>query len=292
MTNTVSTPVGATMSESAFATISTLAKAEAGLVLPTSKLTMVQSRLRARLAQTGLASYEAYAKFVSGPEGQAERRFMISALTTNVSHFFRENHHFEIMRKTALPRLVAKAKSGQPLRIWSAGCSSGQEPYSIAMLILDAAPELASLDTLILASDIDPRILEKAEAGVYAEQQITGVPEAYRSKFLTRTTDGYQVTNAVKRLVRFRELNLLGEWPMRTKFDVIFCRNVVIYFDNATQDSLWPRFEAALQPTGWLFLGHSERVSDAAQSRFVSVGMTAYQPSSAGGLADKIKKPA
>lgn len=274
------------MSESAFATISTLAKAEAGLVLPASKRTMVQSRLRTRLATTGMASYDAYAKFVAGPQGQAERRLMISALTTNVSHFFRENHHFELIRSAALPRLVAKAKSGQPIRIWSAGCSSGQEPYSIAMLILDAAPELASLDTLILATDIDPRILEKAEAGVYSDQQIAGIPESYRARFLLHTQDGHQVSAAVKRMVRFRELNLLGEWPMRTRFDVIFCRNVVIYFDAATQDSLWPRFDAALQPTGWMFLGHSERVSDAAQSRFTSVGMTAYQPSTAASMAD------
>ena len=269
-----------TISDRAFDAISALAKNEAGLVLPKSKLTMVQSRLRTRLAATGIPDYETYAEFVGGSDGLSERRLMISALTTNVSHFFRENHHFDIMRRDALPQLVQKAKSGKPVRIWSAGCSSGQEPYSIAMLILDAAPELASLDTLILGTDIDTRILEKAEAGIYSTQQIQGVPEAYRGKFLNKTADSdqMQVAANVKRLVRFRELNLLHDWPMKSRFDIIFCRNVVIYFDGPTQDSLWPRFDAALHPDGWFFLGHSERVSEASMSRFTSVGMTAYKP--------------
>lgn len=269
-----------TISDTAFATISSLAKAEAGLVLPHSKVTMVQSRLRTRLAATGIDTYEAYAKFVSAAEGSAERRLMISALTTNVSHFFRENHHFDILKKDALPELLRRAKSGKPVRIWSAGCSSGQEPYSIAMLILDATPELASLDTLILATDIDPKILEKAEVGQYSTQQITGIPEDMRKRYLKpgNSSDAHIVTPNVKRMVRFRELNLLHDWPMRTQFDVIFCRNVVIYFDTPTQDGLWPRFESALHPQGWFFLGHSERVSEQALPRFSSVGMTAYRP--------------
>jgi len=280
---TPSAPAGSTaIGEAAFAKISALAKEEAGLILPVSKLTMVQSRLRTRLAATGLTSYDAYAKFVAGPDGSAERRMMISALTTNVSHFFRENHHFEVLRSSVIPRLLARAKSGHPVRIWSAGCSSGQEPYSIAMTLLDTAPDLAALDVLILATDIDTRILEKAETAVYSDQQIAGIPDALRAKYLKQLSpDQHAITPNVRRLIRFRELNLLHDWPMRTRFDVIFCRNVVIYFDTATQDSLWPRFEAALQPDGWFFLGHSERISEASQARFKSVGMTAYQPTTA-----------
>jgi chemotaxis protein methyltransferase CheR len=147
------------------------------------------------------------------------------------------------------------------------------------MTLLDAVPDFAGLDTLILATDIDSRILEKAEAGVYSDQQITGIPEAFRKKYLKPTgADRFEITASVKRMIRFRELNLLHDWPMRTRFDVIFCRNVVIYFDTPTQDSLWPRFEASLHPEGWFFLGHSERISEASQARFSSVGMTAYQP--------------
>jgi chemotaxis protein methyltransferase CheR len=272
------TTVGAAgLSEASFASISALAKAEAGLVLPTSKLTMVQSRLRHRLTALGMTCYTDYANFVSSTDGTTERRHMISALTTNVSHFFREKHHFDIFRDQALPALVQKARSGKPVRIWSAGCSSGQEPYSIAMLIHQSAPELIERDTLILATDIDSKILEKAEAGTYAEQQITGIPDDMRAKYLSATSDGYAVTPSLRRLIRFRELNLLRDWPMRNRFDVIFCRNVVIYFDAATQDTLWPRFENALEPTGWFFLGHSERVSDAHAPRFHSIGMTAYR---------------
>ena len=281
MTTQTTPKVEAGLSDTAFAKIAALAKAEAGLILPASKVTMVQSRLRHRLAALGLTSYEAYSKFVGGDEGASERRHMISALTTNVSHFFRENHHFDILRTQALPALLQKARSGQPVRIWSAGCSSGQEPYSIAMLILEAAPDLQNLDTLILATDIDPKILEKAESGIYSDHQITGVPSGMRGKYLKSDGANFSVTPAVRRMIRFRELNLLRDWPMRTQFDVIFCRNVVIYFDTETQDRLWPRFQQALKPDGWFFLGHSERVSEASASRFTSVGMTAYRPTTA-----------
>lgn len=272
-----STVGAAGLSEASFASISALAKAEAGLVLPVSKLTMVQSRLRHRLTALGMSCYTDYANFVSSTDGETERRNMISALTTNVSHFFREKHHFDIFKDQALPALVQKARSGQPVRIWSAGCSSGQEPYSISMMIHEAAPELIEKDTLILATDIDAKILEKAEAGIYADQQISGIPEDIRAKYLKATPEGHAVSPTLRRLIRFRELNLLRDWPMRNRFDVIFCRNVVIYFDAATQDTLWPRFENALAPNGWFFLGHSERVSDAHAPRFHSIGMTAYR---------------
>lgn len=268
----------ATLSEAAYARISSLAKAEAGLVLPASKITMVQSRLRHRMTALGLLGYDDYADFVAGKNGEEERRHMISALTTNVSHFFRENHHFDMFRDQALPVLQAKARDGQPVRIWSAGCSSGQEPYSIAMLMHSVAPDLIARDTLILATDIDPNILAKAEAGHYSDQQIAGIPDELRKKYLKKDDQGFTIDPVVKRLVRFRELNLLRDWPMRTRFDVIFCRNVVIYFDAETQDSLWPRFLKALTPQGWFFLGHSERISDRCAPDFTSVGMTAYRP--------------
>jgi chemotaxis protein methyltransferase CheR len=292
MTTSPQTTAGPGLTESAFARISALAKDEAGLVLPMSKRTMVQSRLRHRMTALGLTCYDAYAKFVASHDGGDERRHMISALTTNVSHFFRENHHFDIFRRETLPLLLAKARAGTPVRIWSAGCSSGQEPYSIAMTIQEAAPELAALDTLILATDIDPNILDKAEAGQYSDQQITGIPDALRGKYLTSSASGHRVSATLKRMIRFRELNLLQPWPMRTRFDVIFCRNVVIYFDTETQNTLWPRFDQALVPDGWFFLGHSERVSDACAARFRSVGMTAYRTPPAATAAQPTRKEA
>lgn len=276
----------APMSESAFAAISDLAKAEAGLILPPGKATMVQSRLRKRLKLVGLSDLDAYSRFVCSDEGVAERRFMISALTTNVSHFFREAHHFTILTKEALPPLIERARSGARVRIWSAGCSSGQEPYSIAMSLLNAAPDIGQRDVLILGSDIDPNILAVAEKARYSAQQIAGIPPDYHSTYLTRCAepDTFEIAPPVRRLVRFRELNLLGPWPMKGHFDVIFCRNVVIYFDLPTQSSLWPRFRQALAPDGWFFLGHSERISDSAEGLFSSAGQTAYRPASSAGI--------
>ncbi len=267
------------MSDASFAAISQLARREAGLVLPTGKATMVQSRLRKRLGALGLSDLDAYSKFVCSTEGQAERRFMISALTTNVSHFFREAHHFDLLRERVFPSLVERARAGRRVRIWSAGCSSGQEPYSIAIALLDFAPDIAQRDVLILGSDIDPQILETADRAIYSEAQIAGIPQALRSRALERASapDEFRVAEAARRLVRFRELNLLREWPMKGRFDIIFCRNVVIYFDAATQASLWPRFRRALTDDGWLLLGHSERISDDAVHLFHSAGQTAYR---------------
>ncbi|MGI3171494.1 CheR family methyltransferase [Pseudooceanicola sp. C21-150M6] len=266
------------MNITCFRKISDLAKSEAGLILPDSKKTMVQSRLRNRMNELNICDYEQYFEYVSGDAGASERKLMISALTTNVSHFFREQHHFDSFLKDVLPDLATRAKSGQPIRIWSAGCSSGQEPYSIAMTILSHAPEIASLDALILATDIDTKILEAAKSAKYSEQQISGIPEQYLNSFADkRTAGGYTMKEQVRRLVRFKELNLLREWPMKGKFDAIFCRNVVIYFDTQTQSKLWPRFHEALRPNGWLYLGHSERISDEHLKRFQTVGVTAYR---------------
>lgn len=271
------------MSEAAFTAISQLARSEAGLVLPPGKATMVQSRLRKRLHHVGLKDLEAYARFVCSEEGVSERRYMISALTTNVSHFFREAHHFKILRDLVFPDLIDRARAGGRVRIWSAGCSSGQEPYSIAMALLSAAPDMAQRDVLILGSDIDPNMIQFAEEATYSDQQVAGIEKDVRSNYMTPATQGgFTVTPQVRKIVRFRELNLLGTWPMRGQFDIIFCRNVVIYFDQQTQAGLWPRFHGALVPSGWFFIGHSERISDASVHLYQSVGQTAYRAVPAG----------
>lgn len=279
MTRSASDTAALAMDSKSFAAIAEMAKKEAGLVLPEGKMTMVQSRLRKRLMATGQPDYESYCRFVASAAGDEERRQMISALTTNVSHFFRESHHFDILRDQVLPVLQQKARNGQRIRIWSAGCSSGQEPYSISMCLHHAAPDLFSHDLLILGTDIDPAILEKAQAATYSDQQVSGIPSEMRSSYLVKESAAgqYRVSDQIRRIVRFRELNLLRDWPMKGQFDVIFCRNVVIYFDAPTQASLWPRFRQRLDPGGWIFLGHSERISDSAMSLFEPNGMTAYR---------------
>jgi len=271
------------LSKSAFEAIAALAHRDFGLRIVPEKMTMVQSRLRHRLRALNLQDFEAYSTLVCSAQGADERRCMISALTTNVSHFFREPHHFDILSQTVLPDLKKRIQSGGRIRIWSAGCSNGQEPYSIAMHLLRAEPLLAQADFKILATDIDPKVIAHAQAGIYTGHQTTGVCEDLKAEFLQSGDDTFTMTQTVRKHVRFRELNLLADWPMQHRFDAIFCRNVVIYFDHDTQERLWPRFHGSMNADGTLFLGHSERISPPARFGFKTIGTTAYKKITAPG---------
>lgn len=266
-------------SESAFNFIASLALREAGLMIPRDKGTMVFSRLNKRLKSLGLRDYESYCSMLQRADASGERKTLISILTTNVTSFMREAHHFDMLREEILPRLMARGRAGGRVRLWSAGCSSGQEPYTIAMTMLDVWPDAAASDVRILATDIDHVVLQKAREGVYAETAVETLPSDWRRRFF-QPTDGSgqcKVRPELQKLISFRELNLMKPWPFSGKFDVIFCRNVVIYFDQDTQNALWPRFEAACQPGATLFVGHSERVEAAAGTNFQIVGKTAYR---------------
>lgn len=269
------------MTDAEFKAISEIAYKEAGLVFPQEKAPLVQSRINRRLRQTKINSFAKYIAFVESQQGLSERRVMISSLTTNVSNFFRESHHFDILREAILPDLLARARAGGRIRIWSAGCSTGQEPYSIAMTILDVAPDASGLDIKILATDIDPNVITTAKQGYYDANSVDGIHETLQEKYLEIIKNGpktgFKISNTVQDMVSFRELNLLSEWPFSGTFDVIFCRNVVIYFDEITRMSLWPRFEAATGRDGWLFVGHSERLSDQLNTEFITAGPTAYR---------------
>lgn len=264
--------------DSDFERISSLAHKEAGLSFTRSKIKMIETRLAPRIRARGLCSYSAYCDVVSSDSEAEERRLMVSALTTNVTSFFREPYHFEMLREQILPDLMQRLRSGERVRIWSAGCSKGPEPYSIAITLLSAEPRIAEYDIRILATDIDPAILETAHRGEYSIEELSGVTPDIRKKFfkLTDKNGRYQAIRPLRDLIRFRELNLLSSWPMSGRFNIIFCRNVVIYFDDDTQEKLWPRFEAANTTDGWLFLGHSERLSHASHTRYRNAGMTAY----------------
>lgn len=275
-----STPHKLTMSDTEFRAISDIAYKEAGLVFLPEKVSLVQSRINRRLRQLKINSFSEYTAFVESKQGSAERKVMISSLTTNVSNFFRESHHFDILREQVLPDLVSRARAGGRIRLWSAGCSTGQEPYSIAMTLLDVAPDAPTLDIKILATDIDPNVICTARRGYYDETSIGDISVPFRSKYIEPIENGkktgFQMTEVVRNMISFRELNLLSHWPVSGRFDVIFCRNVVIYFDEATQLSLWPRFESVTAENGWLFVGHSERLSDRLETNFVTAGPTAY----------------
>jgi chemotaxis protein methyltransferase CheR len=270
------------LSEAAFERIAALAQSEAGIVLSKSKESMIKSRLTRRLRVLKIESFDAYLDFLTNDTTQGEMSHFISALTTNVSHFFREEHHFEALKRDILPLLDKKLKSGQRVRIWSAGCSNGQEPYSIAMSLLEFDPEIHRQDIKILATDIDPEVLRHAIDGRYSGTMTSGLEESHIKKYFSATIEGNDetltVTNDVKNLVSFRQLNLHSEWPMHGMFDVIFCRNVVIYFDDETQDKLYRRFAASMTNDSWLLLGHSERLGDKVTGLFKSVGVTTYKP--------------
>lgn len=267
------------LSAEGFARVADLARREAGLHIADSKHALVQSRLNRRLRALNLDSFDSYLELLARRDGAGELREMISVLTTNVSHFFREGHHFDVLRDEVLLPLLTRSGPKARIRLWSAGCSSGQEPYSMAMVAHRALAQAAG-DVRILATDIDPRILDTARLGEYPDSALSGLPEAERDSYMTPVSDPpnmWSVTTSIRQMVAFRELNLLADWPMRGPFDAIFCRNVVIYFDEATQDRLWPRFEAMLKPGGLLFLGHSERVRRNSGCAFEPAGVTVYR---------------
>jgi chemotaxis protein methyltransferase CheR len=182
-----------------------------------------------------------------------------------------------------MPKLAERARAGGRVRLWSAACSNGQEPYSMALTVLQTLPEAADLDVRILATDIDPNMVAQGHEGVYSEEALEPAPATLWRKYFNRADRGqWSAGPQLRRLVAFRELNLIGDWPMKGKFDVIFCRNVVIYFDDATQERVWNRFTPLMNPGATLYIGHSERVSGAAAGRLQTSGLTTYQLGHAG----------
>jgi chemotaxis protein methyltransferase CheR len=269
------------MTSSDFQQIAAMLHADAGIHLPESKATLVYSRLAKRLRSLGLKNFRDYCAIVAENGGAEERQQMLAALTTNVTRFFREPHHFEHLRKEVLPPLIEVAKRGGRVRLWSAACSNGAEPYSIALTVLSVLPNALSFDFKILATDIDPNMIAEGSAGIYNDTALHPVPADLRQRYFipTRGQSGktWEAGEALRSLITFRELNLIGSWPMRGKFDAIFCRNVVIYFEDDTQAKLWSRFVPHLAPHARLYIGHSERLSGPAAALFESEAITTYR---------------
>ncbi|MDF0600071.1 protein-glutamate O-methyltransferase [Psychromarinibacter sp. C21-152] len=253
---------------------------EAGIELTEGKLPLVHSRLSGRLRSLGLRRYSDYCDYIESGDGEAELLEMLSVLTTNVTRFFREPHHFEYLRKHKMPELVAALKSGGRVRVWSAGCASGEEPYTLALTFLQEMPDIARYDFRILASDIDPAILRQAAAGLYPDRSLAQVPEPQRQRYFQPVADRpgcWKVGPEMRALITFRRLNLIGDWPFTRPFDVIMCRNVVIYFGAETKAQVWSRLVEQLRPGGWLITGHSERLSDAAAAATELLYTTTYR---------------
>jgi len=257
-----------------FASIAALMYEISGIHLVEAKATLVYSRLAKRVRALRLPDFAAYCAVVAAPDAADERSAMLSALTTNVTRFYREPHHFDHLSRVRMPQLAEIARAGGRVRLWSAGCSAGHEPYTMAMSVLECLPEADRLDVRILASDIDPQIVNRAAAAQYSDDDVEPVPAPVRSRHMVRSSGGWTVSEQVRKLVSFRTLNLLGDWPMKGRFDVIFCRNVAIYFDEPTQDRLFTRFAEILNEGGQLYIGHSER---AAVPALKPDGLTAYR---------------
>ena len=247
-----------------FPRVSALMYRISGVNLTEGKRELVRARLSKRMRALGWTSFAQYVDFVESDDGGAELVEMVDTLTTNKTNFFREVPHFVFLREQVFPHFV---ESGAPLRIWSAGCSSGEEPYSLAMLIRDVFPDSSSRDIRILATDLSGAALARARLGLYEEGQMEGIPPEFRSRSFLKVKDGasgqtrYQVRQEIRSFISLAQLNLMERWPMRGPFDVIMCRNVMIYFDRETRQKLIQRFTELLPPEGLLMVGHSESLN-------------------------------
>lgn len=250
--------------------LSSLAYARTGIVLKEHKFDMVYARVARRLRALGLHTVRQYCDFLESGEGVAEIGNLVNALTTNLTSFFREGHHFEHLAREVCDPF--KRSGAKKLRLWSAGCSAGAEPYSLAMTLKEAIPAVDRLDCKILATDIDTTMLEKGRRGEYPDDWLEKIPAPLRKKYV----NGRQMVAALREMIAFKALNLLDNWPFSGPFDAVFCRNVVIYFDKETQRVLFDRIADKLSPEGYLYIGHSESLHNISE-RFKLVGKTIYQ---------------
>ncbi len=271
------------MTDSNFSHIRDVAYQRTGIVLGDHKREMVYSRLARRCRVLGVRNFDEYILFLEQPESDELNHF-VNAITTNLTSFFRESHHFDFLLETVLPEVFSSRQEMRRVRIWSAGCSTGEEPYSIAITLYKflkkQGAKYRGWDVKILATDLDSNVVAHAKRGVYSGTSIDGLSDEDRVQFfdeLDQENAGQlSVKEEIRQLITFNRLNLLHQWPMKGRFDVIFCRNVVIYFDKETQKVLFNRYADILHEPGYLMIGHSEnlhRVTD----RFKALGGTRYK---------------
>ncbi len=247
----------------------------AGISLSDRKSDMVYSRLARRLRKLNFIDFNAYLDFVEN--SREEEVNFINALTTNLTHFFRENHHFDYLRDVYIPELLSKDK--KRIRFWSAGCSTGEEPYSLSMIWQSVVGNNKSVDFKILATDLDTNVLDVCEKGVYDNDKLKPVNKEFLCWFKQTDECGdnqLQALPLLKKRIHFKPLNLMHDWPMKGPFDLIICRNVFIYFDKETQSELVNRYSELLSENGCLILGHSENLS-ANKKLFNLIGKTIYR---------------
>jgi chemotaxis protein methyltransferase CheR len=228
----------------------------AGIVLKDHKKDMVYGRLARRLRHHNLNSFAEYRALLDSKEGEKEQQFLVNALTTNLTSFFRENHHFEHFHKNLVKTFANNPRAR--LRVWCSAASTGQEPYSIAMTFHKAGLTPGGHDVRLLATDLDTNVLEKGQSGNYEAQALDKLPQEYKEHFTKQADGTFDASRKLKDFITFKQLNLLNSWPFKSGFDVIFCRNVLIYFDQPTRAAIVGKMLDLLQPGGILYLGHSE----------------------------------
>jgi len=273
------------LNDSEFTEIRKLVFENTGISLAASKKELVKRRFTPRIKELGLNSFDAYVHYVKANHDQEISDFC-NAITTNLTSFFRENHHYEFLEREAIPTLMKRnQQQGRKLRIWSSGCSSGQEAYCLAITIREFNSGLDRWDVKILATDLDEKCLSTARSGTYPVEAFEKVPKQLISKYFDETqeltkyknTSRYQAIADLRQLITFNKLNLMtSQWPMKGEFDVIFCRNVFIYFDRETQHDLLLRYAALQAPGSYLCLGHSESIADPSAIGYKLIGKTTY----------------
>ncbi len=256
----------AKLSRSDFIRLSKYIYSEYGIKMPETKLIMLQSRLQKRLRELKMYSYKEYIDFVFSKEGQREEIFhMIDSISTNKTDFFREPAHFDFLTKTILPEFISKRYTRGQIKFWSAGCSSGEEPYTLAIVLSEFALQHPSFNFWIYATDISTRMLKHAVTAIYPEERVKILPLTLKRRYLLKSKDSKQKTVRIvpqlRKKVTFNRLNFMSDtYNLTHNFDVIFCRNVLIYFDRATQEKVISKLCGKLKIGGYFFLGHSESI--------------------------------
>jgi len=264
--------------EQDFKFIVSLVGERTGIVLSDSKREMVYSRLTRRIRELKIGDFKAYCKLLRNGDPNELINFT-NAITTNLTSFFREPHHFDYLAAKVLGEMKTKQVRKQ-LRIWSAGCSSGEEPYTLAMIVREIFPESSGWDVKILATDLDTNMVANAKRGVYLAERVNGIDKRRLHRWFVKGKGEHEGKVKVKKelqdIISFKQLNLLDDWPITHKMDVIFCRNVVIYFNKETQKVLFDRYADQLIDQGNLFIGHSESLHSVTD-RFQLIGKSMYQ---------------
>lgn len=269
------------LSDTDFNSLRQLVTEHTGISLSEKKSELVYGRISKRLRALGLNCFGEYCDLLKSNPGEELEHFS-NAITTNLTAFFREAHHFEYLAQQVVPLLMERYSKTRRLRIWSAGCSTGEEAYSIAITLREAIPNIDNLDIRILASDLDTNVVQAGESGIYQEKRIEGLSDERRQRWFQRgrgkQSNMVRIVPELRNMIAFKQLNLMKDWPMKGLFDVIFCRNVVIYFDKPTQRILFERFDRVMHPKSHLFIGHSETLSNINES-FKLIDKTIYRGS-------------